>query len=122
MLHPNKTKIQLEFTEQIKTYSWNPNMFASLVVSEIFKHFLEENQSVNAHLACYIVCMYVCMFNNNKGLKKSNTVTQKFVIFSMDFSHRWLRISETTDHTKILEPQDYVFKVFVILIFYGQKH
>ena len=39
----------------------------------------------------------------------------------MDSSHRWLRIFETTDHTKILESQDYGFKVFVILIFYRKK-
>ena len=36
-------------------------------------------------------------------------------------SHRWLRISKTTDHTKILDSQDYIFKDFVILRLYGQK-
>ena len=44
------------------------------------------------------------------------------VIFSVDFSNRLLRISETTNHAKMLESQEYVFKVPVILIFYGQKH
>ena len=62
MLHPDKTKIQLEFTEQIKTYSWNLNMIASLVVSGIFKNFFEEHQSVNTRLPCYILRMYVYMY------------------------------------------------------------
>ena len=72
MLYPNKQKNLLEFTELFKSYSLNLNMLATLVVSEIFKHFLEENQSVNAHLACYIVSTYVCMFKNGKGLEKKN--------------------------------------------------
>ena len=89
MLHPIKRKIQLEFTGQMKTYSWNLIMLASLVVSEIFiKHFLEETKSVNAHLSCYIVSMYVFMFNDSKGLKKTKTVTMKLVNFSVDFSHQ----------------------------------
>ena len=62
MLHPDKTKIQLEFTEQIKTYSWNLNMIASLVVSGIFKKKIEEHQSVNTLFPCYILCMYVYMY------------------------------------------------------------
>ena len=65
--------------------------------------------------------IYVCMFNNNKGLKKSNKVTLHLVIFFIEFSHRWLRISKTTDHTKLLESKDYLFKVFVILRKYRQK-
>ena len=64
------------------------------------------------------VTLYIGMFNNSKRLKKSKKVTLKLVIFSVDFSHRWLRISETNDHTKILESNDYVFKFFVILRFY----
>ena len=37
MLHPDKTKIQLKFTQQIKT--WNLTIKAGLVVLEILKHF-----------------------------------------------------------------------------------
>ena len=62
MLHPDKTKIQLKFTEQIKTYSWNLNMIASLVVSGIFKKKIEEHQSVNTLFQCYILRMYVYMY------------------------------------------------------------
>ena len=79
-------------------------MLATSVFSEIVKQFSDENQSTNAHFACYIVHMYICMFKNSKGLKKSLKVTLKLVIFSVDF--------ETTDHTKILECHDYIFNVF----------
>ena len=85
---------------------------------------MKENQSVIAQLVCYIVQMYVCMYvcwTTAQGWKKSKKVTQKSSFFSVDFYHRWLRFSETTDHTKILEFQVYVFKISVILRSYGPK-
>lgn len=66
------------------------------------------------------VCMYVYQYQ--KATKKNYKVTHKSAIFSLVFPHRWLRISETTDHAKILDSQDYVFKVPVILGFCRQKH
>ena len=54
MLHPDKTKSQLELTEQIKTYSRNLNMIASLVVSEIFKNFVG-NPLKKVNFLCYIL-------------------------------------------------------------------
>ena len=54
--------------------------------------------------------MYISMFNNSKGLKKSKMKNYTEIgNFSVDFFHGWLRISETTDHTKMLESQHYVF-------------
>ena len=65
------------------------------------------------------VCMYVC-WTTAQGWRKKK-VTQKSSFFSVDFSHSWLGLSETTDHTKILEFQVYVFKISVILRSYRPK-
>ena len=48
-------------------------------------------------------------------------MTLQLVIFSVGFSHRRLRISGTTDHTKIIESHGFFFKVFVILRLYSKN-
>ena len=86
-------------------------MLARLVVSENFNNCWKKPERKCSFVV--LNCVYVC--------NRLKNVTQQMVIFSVDFSHRELKIFETTNYAKIVESQEYVFKVLVILIFYRQK-
>ena len=62
MLHPDKTKIQLKFTQQIKTFSWNLTKKAGLDVLEILKNIFlgkPERKCSFGMLHYAHVCKYV---------------------------------------------------------------
>ena len=61
------------------------------------------------------------MLNHRKRQTKKFGVTHKLDIFSVDFTQRWLRISETINHAKILGLQKHNFKDSVILVFNRKK-
>ena len=51
---------------------------------------------------------------NNSDRQKNYRVTQHFYIFSVDFTQRWLRISETINDGKNFKSQKLVFKDSII--------
>ena len=86
-------------------------MLARLFVSVIFNHFWKKKSERKCSfcvLHCAYKCIYVCMFYNSKKLIFFFKVILKLVTFSVDFADTWLIISKTTDHTQLLESQDYV--------------
>ena len=48
----------------MKTYSWDPNILARLVLTEILNHRWKKYTKKMPILCitCVIVCMYVCMY------------------------------------------------------------
>ena len=113
VLHSDKTNIQLEITEPMKTYSLDMNILAWYIVFQIFWTIFWETLKRK--------CPFFVLHSYNSKIHQKLQCNTQIENFSVDFAQRWWRISETTYHAKISGSQEFVVKDLIILGFHRKN-